>query len=327
MRPLLNEYGFGLFTIIMSVLIIICTTPINTVVRESLADIIGVFSDYKEEDVASQKLLKENLAVGKKTESSGNEAPGTLSDFATDGNKESRWSSNFSDDAWLVVDLWNTYKIRKIKITWESSYAKKYKILTSTDKQNWTEVAMVDNGKGETETVTFDDTVARYVKFQGMERAIPYGYSMYEFEVYGTRIVKGNTDSVDTSSNLAKGSIVSSSGDESEYTAARQAVDGNMNTRWSSEFTDNAWLIINLGKKYKINKVNIYWESAYGKDYKVLTSIDGDNWTTVSAITDSDGGLDEVTFTPINARYVKIQGIKRATEYGYSIWEVEVLKQ
>lgn len=56
-----------------------------------------------------------------------------------------------------------------------------------------------------------------------------------------------------------------------------------------------------------------------------MTSINGDDWTTVAEVRDSDGGLDEITFNPVNARYVKIQGIKRATDYGYSIWEIEAL--
>ena len=41
------------------------------------------------------------------------------------------------------------------------------------------------NGKGGEETITFDATKARYVRMQGVERALPYGYSIYEFEVYG----------------------------------------------------------------------------------------------------------------------------------------------
>ena len=41
------------------------------------------------------------------------------------------------------------------------------------------------NGKGEEETVAFNSTDARYVRMQGVERALPYGYSLWEMEVYG----------------------------------------------------------------------------------------------------------------------------------------------
>ena len=99
-----------------------------------------------------------------------------------------------------------------------------------------------------------------------------------------------------------------------------------MGTRWASKFEEKTWIYVNFGKKYKINKVKIYWENAYASEYNVLTSIDGENWTTVATIKDGDGGTDEIAFNPINARYVKIECIKRALEdYGYSIWEIEAL--
>jgi hypothetical protein len=37
-----------------------------------------------------------------------------------------------------------------------------------------------------------------------------------------------------------------------------------------------------------------------------------------------DGGIDNVIFNPTNARIVKITGTKRNTQYGYSLWELEV---
>ena len=37
-----------------------------------------------------------------------------------------------------------------------------------------------------------------------------------------------------------------------------------------------------------------------------------------------DGGLDDLAFTA-TARYVRIYGTKRATGYGYSIYEVNIL--
>lgn len=47
--------------------------------------------------------------------------------------------------------------------------------------------------------------------------------------------------------------------------AANYAVDGNTGTRWSSNFADDAWLTVDLGKTYAVNKVVLNWECAYGK--------------------------------------------------------------
>lgn len=55
------------------------------------------------------------------------------------------------------------------------------------------------------------------------------------------------------------------------------------------------WLLVDLGKAYTINKVVLNWEGAYGKAYKIQTSTDGKNWTTVKNVTDGKGGEETIT--------------------------------
>lgn len=128
----------------------------------------------------------------------------------------------------MTVDLWNTYEICQVTIKWETAYGKQYKIFTSLDNKNWTEVSYVKNGKGNEETISFKLTEARYVKFQGIERAMPYGYSMYEFEVYGSRITKENLEAVTSGTNIATNAVANSSGEEGMGASAGMAIDGDM---------------------------------------------------------------------------------------------------
>ncbi len=111
---------------------------------------------------------------------------------------------------------------------------------------------------------------------------------------------------------------------EGDYRAAL-AVDGNRQTRWGSEFHDNQWLMLKFGAPREFAGLRIWWETAYGKDYDVQISDDGQSWKTVSTIRQGDGGFDEIFFSPRSAQYVKIQGVKRGTGWGYSIWEVELI--
>ena len=94
--------------------------------------------------------------------------------------------------------------------------------------------------------------------------------------------------------------------------------------RWSSNYADDAWITVDLGQTYSVDKVVLNWEGAYGTAYKIQTSTDGNNWTTVSDLTGQDGGEDVVTFGATNARYVRMQGVTRALPYGYSLWEMTV---
>jgi hypothetical protein len=82
-----------------------------------------------------------------------------------------------------------------------------------------------------------------------------------------------------------------------------------------------------LGDTYKINKVRINWEAAYGKSYRIEVSANGTtNWTTVASINNNaSGGIKEHAFASTDARYVRMYGVERGLEYGgFSIYEFEV---
>ncbi len=263
-----------------------------------------------------------NLAEKAATGASGFENDVFDPDKAVDGNNGTRWSSNFADDAWMTVDLGDVYAVNKVVLNWEGAYGKAYKVQTSIDGRAWTTVKDITDGKGGVETITFDAVSARYVKMQGVTRALPYGYSLWEMEVYGMSEV--DDVSVPSGTNVAKSATVLSSGAENKALSAEKIVDGDIGTRWSSNFADDAWITVDFGKSYKINKVALSWEGAYGKSYKIQTSIDGRAWTTVKDITDGKGGVETITFDAVSTRYVKMQGVKRALPYGYSLWEMEV---
>lgn len=61
-----------------------------------------------------------NVAVGKTVVQSGAEVDAMGTDKAIDGNKGSRWSSNFNDDAWMYIDLEKETSLDKILITGEN---------------------------------------------------------------------------------------------------------------------------------------------------------------------------------------------------------------
>lgn len=267
----------------------------------------------------------ENIAKNKEVVASGIEGNIWQAKYAVDGNTGSRWSSNFADDAWIYIDLGNTYSVSKVVLKWEAAYGKAYDIQVSTNGTSWTTVKSLTNQNGGEDIVALNSVNARYVKMQGVKKATAYGYSLWEMEVYAG--AQTSNDPSISGTNVAKKGVTSQSGNESSGMSAKYAVDGNKGTRWSSNFADDAWMSIDLGKQIYINKVIITWEAAYGKAYDIQVSNDGTNWTTVAQMRDQDGGEDVVEFNTVNARYVRFQGIKRAMAYGYSMWEFEVVAQ
>lgn len=83
-------------------------------------------------------------------------------------------------------------------------------------------------------------------------------------------------------------------------------------------------MTIDLGAPTAINQIVMRWEAAYGKAYTIDFSTNGVNYTQAASVTNGDGGVDTNSVSG-TARYVRITFIERGTQWGYSLWEVEVM--
>ncbi|GGW55809.1 hypothetical protein GCM10010503_36140 [Streptomyces lucensis JCM 4490] len=137
----------------------------------------------------------------------------------------------------------------------------------------------------------------------------------------------GATEQHQASVNLAKGrSTAASSSEWNPFTSYRpgRAVDGDDSTRWASDWSDDQWWQVDLGSTHLVSRVTLDWERAYGKSYRIELSTDGTNWQTACSTTSGNGGLDTARFTAAPARYVRVHGLDRGTDWGYSLHEVGV---
>lgn len=104
-----------------------------------------------------------------------------------DGNTGTRWASARTDAQWLQVDLGRTTTLSSIGLRWEVAYAKAYKLQSSTDGKTWTTLASTTAGTGGTTSTKVTGT-GRYVRMLGVKRGTGHGYSLWEFQVYGTAV-------------------------------------------------------------------------------------------------------------------------------------------
>jgi Domain of unknown function (DUF1996)/F5/8 type C domain len=122
---------------------------------------------------------------------------------------------------------------------------------------------------------------------------------------------------------LSQGRPVQVSSTENAGTPAGAAVDGNAGTRWSSAAADPQWISVDLGTSTAISQVVLNWEAAYARTYQVQTSGDNANWQTVSTNSGAQGV--QTLNVSATARYVRVYTTARATQYGVSLWEFQVL--
>jgi hypothetical protein len=104
---------------------------------------------------------------------------------AVDGNTGTRWSSAFSDPQWLQVDLGTTSTITRVALNWETAAAKAFQIQTSNDATNWTSIYSTTTSTGGNQSLTVTGS-GRYVRMYGTVRTTGYGYSLWEFQVFGS---------------------------------------------------------------------------------------------------------------------------------------------
>lgn len=119
-------------------------------------------------------------------------------------------------------------------------------------------------------------------------------------------------------------SASASSGQSGEY-GADKAIDGDGTTRWGSAFDQPEWITFDLGAAYALSSIVIDWEAANAESYEMRGSNDNNTWVTLAA--ESGGSFGDRTDTVSLSgtyRYLRMYGINRSSQYGFSIWEVTV---
>jgi len=109
--------------------------------------------------------------------------------YAVDGILTTRWASVWTNiPQWIYVDLGATYNINEVWLDWEAAYATSFQIQVSSNAVNWTPIYSTTTGPGGIQDLTGLSGTGRYVRMYATVRATQYGYSLWEFQVYGTPV-------------------------------------------------------------------------------------------------------------------------------------------
>ncbi|MFI7386383.1 discoidin domain-containing protein [Streptomyces sp. NPDC049813] len=174
------------------------------------------------------------------------------------------------------------------------------------------------------QSVTFDRADARFVRVKCAERATDWGFSLWSLSVYDSRT---------PGTDLALNAPADASGTDTPEHAARCVSDGDAATRWSSEFADDQWIRVDLGSARSVDRVDLLWEKAYARTFKVQLSTDGDTWHDAASVDNTglplpfgnnDASLQVRDIPARTARYVRINCGVRNTSWGNSLWSLSV---
>jgi endoglucanase len=170
--------------------------------------------------VQADPLVSRNKPATSSSVEGSNFEPGK----AVDGNTSSRWASEEgSDPQWIQIDLGSSHTISRVVLNWEAAYASAYSIQTSPNGNDWSDVHSTGSGNGSIDDLAVTGT-GRYVRMNGTSRGTPYGYSLFEFDVYGTPSSGGG----DTTAPSTPGNLRSTGAGPSSVSLAWNASTDNV---------------------------------------------------------------------------------------------------
>lgn len=231
-----------------------------------------------------------NIAAGCNASAS---SRGENAALATDGDLGTRWESEHwgedasADDAYFEVDLGAVLPVEGVKIYWEAAFATAFEVQFSQDGKSYATVAAetdyAPSGNAPVWQYSPENAVnAQYVRINLTERATVYGYSFFEFEVYGKQ---------GTHPPVADYPVLfdaKNSGGENWYTPREE------------------WLLADFGELKTIDYMELAFHNWTTPDrYRIYASADSLAWTEITRNNNDImvGGVHK----SISARYVKIE--------------------
>jgi hypothetical protein len=235
---------------------------------------------------------------------------------ALDGNPSTRWSSEQPAypggplaPQWLVITPTHPGRVMTITLHWEVAHASRYSLTASwpfadfySKVLSYTTPLMADSAQQcgtDLPRVMYD-----------VERHVYYG------EILTPNLV----------CTMVVTATASSTQDQNPALSPGNATDCDPTTRWSSDWNDDEWIAFEFTSPIAIDGVVLKWENAYGMTYTIDVSDDGVTWTAVYTKTNGDGGEDEIHFPLTTTRHIRMHGLGRGTQWGYSLWESEVYR-
>jgi hypothetical protein len=238
-----------------------------------------------------------------------NSGAGDAPSNAIDGNINTRFSSDApqAPGMWFQVNLGAGQTFNQIELNAGPSttdYAAGYNVEVGTNGSTFTSVA-TGTGTSSPQIISFPTQTAQYIRVVLTASTQTPWWSIAEFTVYSSGSGSGTENPLPTTGWSAGSNTNSPAGD-----APANAIDGNINTRFSSEAPQapGMWFQVNMGATQNVNQIEMNSGPSttdYAAGYNVEVSTDGSTFTSVATGTGTSSP-ETVTFAAQNAQYIRV---------------------
>ena len=105
-------------------------------------------------------------------------------------------------------------------------------------------------------------------------------------------------------------------------------VDGNIFSRWSSDYSAPQKIVIAFDEPTKLKKLRLYWEKASAKSYSISIPAGDNKWTTFYEEKKGKMGpkIDEINMKKITVDSIMLDLYGRMSNtWGFSLYEIEAI--
>jgi hypothetical protein len=254
---------------------------------------------------AENPLPENGWTASSNTNSPAGDAPAN----AIDGNLNTRFSSDAvqAPGMYFQVNLGSSQTFNQIELNAGSSttdYAAGYNVEVSTNGSAFTSVA-TGTGTSSPQTISFATQTAQYIRVVLTASTQTPWWSIAEFTVYASGSSSGTENPLPTTGWTASSNTNSPAGD-----APANAIDGNLNTRFSSDAVQapGMYFQVNMGSTQNVNQIELNAGSSttdYAAGYNVEVSTNGSTFTSVATGTGTSSP-QIITFTAQNTQYIRV---------------------
>ena len=203
-------------------------------------------------------------------------------------------------------------------------YPRRYDILVSQDGSNWTKLETGIDNQSEIEIILPVQT-AQYLRIEQNGSSSSQWWSIHELKISLDDQVPGVNNEIDSNFSDVLAWDISATSDRS----IDAAFDNDPTTRWSTRRTQEAGLFFEINFNTAKTFNNIVLDSNESPDdspreYEILVSQDGSNWTSVFSDFSFQEGVIEIVLPVQTAQYLRIELTGPAQRSWWSIFELVI---
>jgi hypothetical protein len=215
---------------------------------------------------------------------------------AIDDSYSTQWVSEASKTPWLEIDFGRIATLGGLEVYWGRHAAEAYAFVSSLDGEAWTHLCATRHGEGGQNVFAFPPTEARFVRWTCADPEPERGREIVEINMYGP----------DEAASVQEAGRIAALGHAPVTLPPGESIT------------------VDFGHTRSPLGVLVQWGEAYGTDFSVHLSDNGESFREVGRITTGNGDYDSFYWRSTTSRYLRFTVHEASRSEGAVVEELKL---